>query len=182
MVIEHLKKVRMEGKFICLRFCDRKLLLLLILPLFFASILFVIPAWAATGQTESKDTILTAGNNKELAAILRLKDYHSPSIGKFAKKYVGRTIAFNGNISYMDYHGSYKTRYDFLIEVGDYSEEEGPFYGPHFVFRDKNAFDLHLKGTDIVRIGDNLRIVAKVESFNENTGLFLIVPVSCEAR
>jgi hypothetical protein len=129
----------------------------------------------------TNDTILNTVNNKEFAALLKIKSDYDPRYGAFAKKYADRTIEFDGNIYYMAHHGSYKTRYDFLIVAGNYSED-GSHYGPLFQFQNKNFTDLHVTGSDSIREGNNLHIVAKVEGYNESTGKIFLEPVSCKVR
>lgn len=133
---------------------------------------------------ESNKEVLTVKNNEELAALLAVKDEHDPIVAEFAKKYAGRTIKFDGNIAHMMKHGGYTTRYDILIYVGDYSETT--FSGPSFKFEDVSVVtDLNLIGSNIpdtIGMGQNLHITAVVEEYNENSGLFLLEPVSTEIR
>ena len=96
----------------------------------------------------------------------------------------GRTIDFDGNIAYMNPHGSYTTRSDLLIAAGDYSTTA--FAGPKFQFWDVNITnDLHLTGSNIpdtIGMGTNLRVVAEVGEYNSTSGLFLLEPVRTEVR
>ena len=140
-------------------------------------------------QTENKkskeDTpeILTIENNEELAALLALKDEHDASVGEFAEKYKGRTIQFNGHVADLAPHGKYKTRYDFLIYAGDYSETS--FSGPNFKFEDINTFDLKITNSEIpnsIEVKQNLLITAEVEEYDENSGLFFLKPISTELK
>ena len=55
-----------------------------------------VPAIRATQP--ATDAILTAKNNEDLAALLTLGDYCDASIGRVAKEYAGRTIAFDGSV------------------------------------------------------------------------------------
>lgn len=136
-----------------------------------------------SSETKEED-IITVENNEEFFALLKTKDDTSdPVIAEFAKKYAGRTIEFDGNIAYMSNHDNYKTRYDFLILAGDYSENTTT--GPNFQFRDVSAFDLKLIGDnipDFVGQGDNLHFVAKIIEFDQTQGLFFIDPVSTTVR
>lgn len=132
----------------------------------------------ATAEAE----IITADNNQDLAKLLRLTDYSDPSIAVFAEKYAGRTIEFDGNISAMGPHGTAKTRYDIMINAGDFDENKSR--GPNFQFRDVNTTsDLHYTGEDIpdsIGVGTNLHIVAKVGTFKDP--LFQIKPVATSFR
>lgn len=132
---------------------------------------------------KSEEETLTVDNNKEFAEILSIKDESSPLFKEFAQKYAGRTIEFDGNTAYVNNHGNYKTRFDYLIFAGDYSETT--FSGPNFQFRDVNYTDLHLTGDNVpntLGVGLNIRIIAKIEEYNENSGLFQLKPVSIQLR
>jgi uncharacterized lipoprotein YehR (DUF1307 family) len=126
---------------------------------------------------------LTVDNCKELAEILSTKDESSPLFKEFAQKYAGRTIEFDGNSAYVSKHGNYETRFDYLIFAGDYSTTT--FSGPEFQFRNVNYYELHLIGDNIpdpFGVGLNIRIIATVEDYDENTGLFQLKPVSIKMR
>jgi predicted small lipoprotein YifL len=130
-----------------------------------------------------KDEIITIDNNKEFAALLKITDTGHKTIKEFASKYAGRTIEFDGNIAYMNKHENYKTRYDFLVNSGDYSETST--FGPNFQFKDCNYYDLNLTGDNIpdsIRMGDNLHFVAKIEGYNEVQELFFLNPISTKVR
>lgn len=130
-----------------------------------------------------EETILSLNNNEELAAVLKVKAPGDPIVKEFAKKYAGKTIEFNGNIAHMMPHENYKTRYDFLIYVGDYSKTSA--IGPNFKFEDVNVFDLHLTGSKIpenIAVGQNIHIIAKVIKYNEKQELFYLMPISTKIR
>lgn len=132
---------------------------------------------------KTEEEILTVDNNKELEEIHSTKDESSPLFKEFAHKYAGRTIEFDGNTAYVSNHGNNKTRFDYLIFAGDYSETT--FSGPNFQFRDVNYYDLHLTGDnvpDTFGVGLNIRIIATVEEYDENSGLFQLKPVSIKMR
>ena len=95
-----------------------------------------------------------------------------------------KTIEFNGNIANVMPHENYKTRYDFLIYVGDYSETSGSG-GPSFKFKDVNVSDLHITGSKIpenIVAGQNIDVIAKVIEYNEKQALFFLEPISSEIR
>ena len=132
---------------------------------------------------EFNNEIITVDNNEEFVAILNTTDQGDQIIEEFAVKYAGRTIEFDGNIAYMNNHGDYTTRYDFLISPWDYSETSGS--GPNFQFEDCGVFELHLIGDNIpdtIGMGDNLHFVAKLEDYNETSQLFHLNPISTEFR
>jgi hypothetical protein len=132
---------------------------------------------------KTKKEILTVDNNKELAEILSTKDESSPLFKEFAEKYAGRTIEFDGNTAYVSKHDNYETRFDYLIFAGDYSTTT--FSGPEFQFKDVNYYDLHLTGDnvpDTFGLGLNIRIIATVEEYDENSDLIQLKPVSIKMR
>lgn len=138
---------------------------------------------ASDTSAESNEEILTAKNNEELAAVLAVQDTNDLIVSEFAKKYAGRTIEFDGYIANMMPHGKYDTRYDILINVGDYNQTT--FNGPDFKFEDVNVFDLNLNGSEIpdtIGEGQNLHITAVVEEYDENPGLFFLKPISSKIR
>jgi len=125
---------------------------------------------------------LTIDNCEELAAILsKGSDYIIYT--SFASKYEGQIIEFDGRIDYVVNHNNYDTRYDILVSAGDFDPDSQT--GPTFKFEDVAALDLDL-GTlfleDIIKVGENVHIIAEIDSFNSNTGLFFLEPVSVELR
>ena len=104
------------------------------------------------------------------------------AIASFASKYRGRTIEFDGNISAMQPHENYDTRYDILMTAGDFSTTTSS--GPNFTFRDVNATsDMHWIGDNPGTIGPgtNLHIVAEVGDYDDHC-LFHLKPVSTQVR
>ena len=127
------------------------------------------------------EEILTVDNCPELKEILHSGDYSK--FEAFAEKYAGRIIEFDGFVADLMPYQDYKTRYKFLIYVGDDFETYSG--GPSFQFVDVNYYDLHLVGEDIpeyVQEGDKLHIKARVMEFNFDTGLFRLDPVETSAR
>lgn len=122
---------------------------------------------------------LTVENCPELAAILSNKAEIDQSYSLFASKYEGSIIEFDGRIDYCTTHGSYSTRFDYLVSAGNYDPNSQ--IGPTFKFEDVNYFDLNTD-LDTVSVGLNVRIVAKVISFDSNSGIFYLEPVSITSR
>jgi hypothetical protein len=130
---------------------------------------------------------LTVENSPDLAALLAGPDCGDDAIARFAIEYAGRTITFDGHISNMQNHGDYDTRYDILLNTGDFSETTlaGIQNGPSFKFEDVNITDLNLTGPNIpefIGMGDNLTIAASVEEWNADTCILFLDPVSTEVR
>lgn len=135
---------------------------------------------SSTSYTDKvKEENLTIDNCPELAAMLANKADLDPSYAEFAKKHSGQKIEFDGRIDYCGNHGKYKTRYDYLVSAGDYDPDHQT--GPAFKFNDVNYFDLN---TDLetVKVGQNVHIIAVVESYDSNSGLFFLDPVSITGR
>ncbi len=127
------------------------------------------------------EQVLTAENNEDLAALLVLRDPGDPSVAVFASEYAGRNIMFEASIDSMDYHGGYTSRYDMLITAGQFSEDSAA--GPSFQFEDVGIADLHLvdsEDVEYIGVRDNVRVVARVESFDDSADLLLLEPVSVE--
>lgn len=126
---------------------------------------------------------LTVENCNDLKLILSNKAEIDPSYSSFASKYSGQIIEFDGRIDYVVYYKTDKTRYDILVTAGDYNAESQ--IGPVFKFQDVNASNLGLNTLfleDEIWVGRNVKIVAKVKSFDSRSGLFLLTPVSVTGR
>lgn len=132
-----------------------------------------------TTETAEQKPNLTVENCPELAAMLSNKAEIDSSYSVFAAQYKGRTIEFDGRIDYCTNHGSYNTRFDYLVSAGDYDPDHQ--IGPTFKFEDVAYYDLHTD-LDTVSVGLNVHIVAEVKSFDSNTGLFYLDPISVTGR
>lgn len=134
---------------------------------------------STTDPTTEPAENLTAENCPDLAAMLSNKAEIDDSYSAFATKYKGRVIEFDGRIDYCTKHGDYNTRFDYLVSAGDYDPDHQ--IGPAFKFEDVNYYDLNTD-LDTVSVGLNVRIVAEVISFDSNSGLFYLEPVSVTGR
>lgn len=126
---------------------------------------------------------ITIKNNSEFAAVLTAKNEFDPIIEQFANKYAGQTIEFDGYTANVAHSGNYKTRFDYLIYVGDYDSSQ--IVGPQFQIKDVNYYELHLTGNNVPNAlgeGLNIHIVAEVGTYNINTGLFQIDPIRITMR
>lgn len=134
-------------------------------------------------QEEVKEPeIYTVDNNEDLKEVLKVDS--GEVVENFADKYKGKTIRFDGNIIHVMNHGNYKTRYDFLVRVGDYKIDEITRC-PNFIFEDKNYFDLGLIGENIpkeVTMGQNYTITAKILEYDKTHELFFLEPISLEFK
>ncbi len=142
------------------------------------------PAESETPDSTTEPTIepaenLTVENCPDLAAMLSNKAEIDDSYSAFATKYKGRIIEFDGRIDYCTKHGEFSTRFDYLVSAGDYDPDHQ--IGPSFKFENVNYYDLNTN-LDTVGVGLNVRIVAEVISFDSNSGLFYLEPVSVTGR
>jgi len=140
-----------------------------------------VPTATPTGAADMERP-LTAEANEELALLLSGSD-QGQSVEAFAANHRGQLIEFDGSIAAISAHGDYTTRYDILVAYGDYSETRS-YGGPNFQLRDVSAADLHLqdKTRDSVRVGDNIRITARVGAFEAESLLFTLDPTSVRIR
>lgn len=122
---------------------------------------------------------LTVENCPELASILSNKADLDPSYEAFAEKYQGRNIEFDGRIDYCTNYENYSTRFDYLISSGDYDPDSQ--IGPTFKFENVNHAQLNTN-LETVSVGLNVHIVAEVVSYDNDSGLFFLNPVSVTGR
>lgn len=130
------------------------------------------PSPSATAEptpssTSEEEENITVENNEDFAKLLTVSDYDYYT--EFAKKYEGKTIEFDASID--DFFANSKWNYDILLSAGDYSTTE--VHGPSFKFDDVSRMQYK---TDLSYLlaGINVHIIAEVDSFDENTGLFFL--------
>lgn len=134
-------------------------------------------------EEPKEDIILNISNCEELASLLALKDEFDPSIAAFASKYSGQKIEFDANTADVAPHGEFSTRFDYLILSGDYSTTS--VSGPYFQFEDVNYSSLHLVGDNVPDSfgeGLNIHVIAIVDEYDANSGLFKLKPVEIRMR
>lgn len=99
----------------------------------------------------------------------------------FVSKYAGKTIEFDGNIAYLAPHANYTTRWDVLINAGDYDPNHAQ--GPEMQYENVNTLDMGFDDSlDEIRTGTNVHIKAIVKDYNASTCLLHLDPVSMSAR
>ena len=125
---------------------------------------------------------LTVENNPELVRILTDKECSDADYSAFAAAHKGETIEFDGSVDYIDnYIDSFKvydTRFDILLSAGPYDADHQ--IGPTFKFENVAVVSLDISGNShgYVDRGQNLRIIAQVDYFDDNTSIFYLKPVS----
>jgi hypothetical protein len=135
-------------------------------------------------ETDTVDTDakpITVENNLEFAALMATAGEDLKLNKRFFDKYRGMTLEFDGNVAVKENHGDYETRFDILIEGGEYSETRSN--GPGFRLVDVGYYDLHLKGPDApysVSQGQNVRIVGKLVEWKDP--VFTLDVISTQVR
>ncbi len=130
-----------------------------------------------------EDNIITISNNSDFKKLLELKDPSDSFIGTFASKYEGQTVEFDGCILAMNNHGDFKTRYDILIGSGEFDENSTS--GPAFRLTDVAAYSMKLDTMyveEVLSVGTNIHIVAKLEKYNDFTTIYELDVVSVAVR
>ncbi len=136
-------------------------------------------------EAELEEVILTVENNEDFAEVLATKGEFSPLFTEFAQKYKGQQIEFDGHIDYVVNHGDYDTRWDILLSVGDWIDENTVSPGPIFKFNDVNTSNMGIEDLFLpayICIGSDVHIIARIGEFNEDTGIFLLTPVLVTER
>lgn len=132
----------------------------------------------AARPASEQDAVLTTANCPDLATLLSSSDMDA---SWFVSKYAGRTIEFDGNIAYLAPHANYTTRWDVLINAGDYDPNHAQ--GPEMQYENVNTFDMGFDASlDEIRTGTNVHIKAIVKDYNASTCLLHLDPVSMSAR
>lgn len=130
-------------------------------------------------EEEEQEECLTVENCPELSEMLENKAEIDESYEVFADRYEGRMIEFDGRIDYCTNHEDYTTRFDYLVSAGDYNPDTQ--VGPVFKFENVSYYELNTD-LDTVSVGLNIHIVAEVDWFDRDTGLFFLTPVSVTGR
>lgn len=132
----------------------------------------------AAQPASEQDTVLTTANCPDLATLLSSSNMDA---SWFVSKYAGKTIEFDGNIAYLAPHANYNTRWDVLINAGDYDPNHAQ--GPEMQYENVNALDMGFDDSlDEIRTGTNVHVKAIVKDYNASTCLLHLDPVSMSAR
>jgi hypothetical protein len=129
--------------------------------------------------------VLTVNNCKDLATLLKVKDADDPFVKKFAQKYNGKKIEFDGycwdwvnHTSQSPFSGEvtvYKTRFDTLVWAGNVKNAETGDVGPTFRVNDVPSFSTTPNRS-------NVHIVATVDSYDDSHAFLMIDLVSIKSR
>ncbi|HFI0079411.1 MULTISPECIES: DUF4839 domain-containing protein [Streptococcus] len=131
----------------------------------------------SSSQTEQQTQVITP-DNPEFAYILN--NFDEAKTQEFVEKYKGQIVEFDGHVAYMHSHENYKTRFDFLLNVGDW--EEGNYVGimafENLAFHELKFVD----ETDTVSTGTNLHIKARIINAAKKGQLIYLEPVELRSR
>ncbi|HEL2007030.1 DUF4839 domain-containing protein [Streptococcus suis] len=131
----------------------------------------------STSQTDSQEQVITP-DNPEFSYILN--NFDEAKTQEFVEKYKGQIVEFDGHVAYMHSHENYKTRFDFLLNVGDW--EEGNYVGmmafENLAFHELKFVD----ETDTVSTGTNLHIKARIINAAKKGQLIYLEPVELRSR
>ncbi|HEM5996805.1 TPA: DUF4839 domain-containing protein [Streptococcus suis] len=131
----------------------------------------------STSQSDSQEQVITP-DNPDFAYILN--NFDESKTQEFVEKYKGQIVEFDGHVAYMNSHENYKTRFDFLLNVGDW--EEGNYVGmmafENLAFHELKFVD----ETDTVSTGTNLHIKARIINAEKKGQLIYLEPVELRSR
>lgn len=139
------------------------------------------PQPETTATTEEE--YLTVENCEDLVALLQVNDPGDPIVSTFSSEYYGKIIEFDGCVWAVS-PTEYKTRFDILIGAGDFDPNHA--YGPNFRFTSVGASNLGFEWSDSIpdklSVGDNVHIIAEVRTYNDNSQIFELSPISVTVR
>ncbi len=133
-----------------------------------------------TESSITQEEVLNEQNNSELAHILKTSDDYE-AYRDFVINHKNQTIEFDGNIASVINHENYKTRYDILINSGDYSTTTA--IGAAFQFKNISPATIEFTGDnkpESLKEGQNIHIVAKVIDYSSD--LIIIEPITINMR
>lgn len=126
-----------------------------------------------TESVTEKDEVLNIDNCQDLKSILTMDSSNDEAFARFAEKYKGRTIEFDGFVDHFDYANEYGYTYNFVIRAGD----PGTYIGPMFYIRNSSMESMNITDSKKLHNGDGVHIVLTVGFYNGVTGAFWVYPV-----
>ena len=124
--------------------------------------------------TIESNGVITIQNNAEFAEIMSLKSDNNPKFDEFAKKYMYKTIEFDGNIIFFQKHPSRKTRFDVMFMGGDYIDSDTFNPGPTFRVQDVGIYDLAKDSSapEYIKVGLNGHYKFKIVGYRSDGAIF----------
>lgn len=127
--------------------------------------------------------IITVDNNAEFKQIMESTERAGAKVEDFAEKYDGRTIKFDGNISFMRQTNSSFTNFGIVIDAGDF--DAGELHGPHFYLDNVTMEEMNLNENDKnsgISSGDNVTVTAIIDYYSVETESIFLKIVKLEKR
>ena len=120
------------------------------------------------------DDVITIQNNPEFAEIMSLKSDNNPKFDEFAKKYMYKTIEFDGNIVFFQKHPNRKTRFDVMFMGGDYIDADTFNPGPTFRVQDVGMYELARDSSapEYIKVGLNGHYKFKIVGYRSDSAIF----------
>ncbi|HEM5031592.1 TPA: DUF4839 domain-containing protein [Streptococcus suis] len=136
---------------------------------------------ASTTPSSSVEEVITV-DNPDFAYVT--SNYDENKAKEFVEKYKGQIVEFDGHVAYTAPYGNYDTRFDFLLETGDWIDENTSNYtGIPMKFENVNFYDLNFTDdTDSVPLGTNLHIKARIVGAAKLGQLIFLEPVELRSR
>lgn len=128
-----------------------------------------------------KEEVITV-DNPDFAYVT--SNYDESKAKEFVEKYRGQIVEFDGHVAYTAPYGNYDTRFDFLLETGDWIDENTSNYtGIPMKFENVNFYELNFTDdTDSVPLGTNLHIKARIVGAAKLGQLIFLEPVELRSR
>lgn len=124
--------------------------------------------------TEISNEVITIDNNADFAEIMSIKGDNDPKFDEFAKKYMYKTIEFDGNIIFFQKHPNKKTRYDVMFMGGNYIDADTFNPGPTFRVQDVGMYELakYSSAPEYIKVGLNGHYKFKIVGYRSDSAIF----------
>lgn len=124
--------------------------------------------------------VLSTATSEAFAKLFETTDDYA-LYKEFADTNKGSYVEFDAHVDFFTTHEDYNTRYEMLMTYGDWEGENTVAPGPIFKLEDFNLFDIDYDG-DRLGTGSNIHVLAKVDRFDEASGLFFLTDATIKER
>lgn len=128
----------------------------------------------SSDTTADSNEVITIDNNTDFAEIMSIKGDNDPKFDEFAKKYMYKTIEFDGNIILFQKHPNKKTRYDVMFMGGNYIDADTFNPGPTFRVQDVGMYELAKDSSapEYIKVGLNGHYKFKIVGYRSDSAIF----------
>lgn len=128
----------------------------------------------SSDTTADSNEVITIDNNTDFAEIMSIKGDNDPKFDEFAKKYMYKTIEFDGNIIFFQKHPNKKTRYDVMFMGGNYIDADTFNPGPTFRVQDVGMYELAKDSSapEYIKVGLNGHYKFKIVGYRSDSAIF----------